>query len=107
MSRKKTKRRRKTNRKISIATVFGIAAGVMRKAPSGRNLVDDITKGDFNAFAYDAREIFAGIDNNGHFRWDWLVQTYGPMVAGAMISKVVGGKLGVNRHLERIPYIKI
>lgn len=102
----KTKRR-KPKQKLSVATVAGVAAGIFRQAPAGRTIIDDLRSGDVNALAYDAREIFTGIDQNGAFRWDWVAATYAPMVAGALVSKYVGGKMGINRQLAKVPFIKL
>lgn len=106
MARPRRKRgKRKT--KVSVATMAGIAAGVLRKGPAGRSLIDDVQAGDWDALGYDVREIFAGIDQNGNFKLDWIIATYGPMLAGALISKFVGGRLGINRQLSALPFIKI
>lgn len=105
MARRKRRGKRKT--KISIATMAGVAAGILRQAPSGRNLIQDVQEGNFDNLGYDVREIFAGIDQNGQIKFDWLIATYGPMVAGALVSKVIGGKLGINRQISSLPFIKI
>ena len=104
----KKRRRRKRSMKIPLATVAGIIAGICRRAPSGRTIPQDIIKGDIDAALYDAKEIFTGFDLYGKFRPEWLVETYGPMIVGALISKFVGGwPINLNRKLKDIPFIKI
>lgn len=102
------KRGRRRNFKIPIATVAGFLGGALRKAPSGRSLVDDLMQGNLNNAVLDAREIFAGIDSQGKFHWDWVTTTYTPMIVGALVSKFVGGPpLNLNRKLAKVPFIKI
>lgn len=104
---KPRRRRSKPKKKISVATMAGVAAGVLRQAPSGRNLIEDVQSGNFDNLAYDVRELFAGIDQNGQIKFDWLIATYMPMIAGALVSKYIGGKLGINRQISSLPLIKI
>lgn len=108
MGKKKKKRKRKFT--IPLAPTFAIAGQFARPAPSGRNLIGDLMDGSILNFCYDAREIFAGIDNTGAFRPDWLLSTYGPIAAAMLIHKFIGGApLNLNRMLAQagIPVIRI
>lgn len=106
----RTRSRKKKSMTIPLAPVMGVLAGALRTAPSGSNIVENIMTGDFAGLAYNARELFAGIDNTGAFRPEWLLQTYGPMAVGALIHKFVGGSpLNLNRMLAAagVPFIRI
>jgi hypothetical protein len=118
----KTKTKRRTNRvarekkrrssrsfTLPLAVLGGVVAGIARPSPRGPSLVESLLKGDWKALAYDGREVLAGVDNTGKFRPEWIVATYGPMIAGALIHKFVGGKLGVNAMLGRagVPLIRV
>ena len=53
---------------------------------------------------------FVGIGRDGKFYPDYIMQTYTPMVAGALISKFIGGgPLNVNRKIPKAirKYVKI
>jgi hypothetical protein len=106
---RKKKRRSSRSFTLPLAALGGVVAGVARRTPRGPTLVEDIIKGDWNGFLYDAREVLAGIDCNGKFRPEWIVATYGPMVIGGLIHKYVGGKLGINAMLGRagVPLIRV
>jgi len=80
--------------------VIGILAS---PAPSGRSLIQDAMEGDFEGLLYDAREKFAGIDNQGKFHFEWLAQTYTPIIIGGLVSKFAGKF--INPHLRKVPLI--
>jgi len=109
MARRK-RRRGKRKFTIPLAPTMAIAGQFARPAPSGRNLIGDLMDGSILNFVYDAREIFAGIDNTGAFRPDWLMSTYGPIVAAMLVHKFIGGPpLNLNRMLAQagVPIVRI
>lgn len=103
------KRRRRTNSfKVPLATVGGLVGTMSVKGASGRSLIDALVSMDLDAIGYEAREKLAGVDLDGKFHPEWLVQSYGPLVVGGLISKFVGGRpLNLNQKLRDIPFIKI
>jgi len=96
--------RRRSGKKIPLAPVVGLASMFMTSNPSGTSLMGDIQAGDWNRLAYDARERFTCIDNNGQFRFDWLIPHYGPLIAGAVLHLAMN-KIGFNRYFDKIPII--
>lgn len=107
MPRRK-KRRRSNSLKVPIATVGGLLGTLSVKGASNRSLIDAMVSMDMEAVAYEAREKLAGVDADGQFHPQWLLQSYGPLVVGAMISKFVDGRpLNLNQKLRDIPFIKL
>ncbi len=105
---KKKKNRKKAAFKIPLAATAGILSPFISKAPSGGIIVDDLMRGDIAGALYNFKEKFSGVDADGNFRLDWVVNTYKPVIIGALISKFVGGRpLNLNRMLRNIPYVKI
>lgn len=100
--RGKSYRRHKDHR-IPIIPTVAIASTFFTPCPSGNSIFGDIQEGNLYKLAYDAREKFAGIDNEGKFRFEWLIGTYGPVVVGALVSKFAGKF--VNPSLSKIPFI--
>lgn len=126
--KKYTKRRRKSNPKrrtrkvarrkkrgarkftLPLAVVGGLIGGIGRTSPRGTTLIGDVIQGDFEGLMYDAREILGGVDMYGRLQVKWLVETYGPIVAGLLIHKFIGGPpLNLNRALAaaNVPFIRI
>ena len=105
----KKKRRRKRDTRIPLVPAIAIASTAIVPCPSGRTLWEDAEAGDFEGLLYDLREKFAGVDNEGKFRLEWLIGTYGPIIAAGIVSKFAGRF--VNPTLKRIPmvgrYIKL
>jgi hypothetical protein len=98
-------RRRRKSTRLPILPTVALAYQFFRKAPSGRTIVEDIQKTDFNAAIYDVKEIFLGIDAQNNLRPDWLMNTYAPII-GAAIGSIVLDKIGVNRRIvEKVPII--
>lgn len=105
--RRRYRRKRKYTRskKIPIAPTAGLIFSILSPAPgTGNTLIQSVQSGDFAQFAYDAREKFTGIDNEGKFRFDWLISTYAPIFAGILVHKIMGA-LGANRYFSNIPLI--
>lgn len=96
--------RRHKSKKIPLAPVVGALSTLVMPAPSGRTILNDIKNGDLNALLYDARERYAGVDANGNWHWDWVAQTYTPLIAGLVVHKVVNA-IGANRVFNKIPLI--
>ena len=95
--------RRHRDKRIPIVPVIAVASTFFTPCPSGRNIADDIMKGDLGGVMYDAREKFVGIDNAGKFRPEWLVGTYLPIVAAVLVSKFAGKF--VNPSIAKIPFV--
>lgn len=103
MARKKKKRRRKDKR-VSALTVGGLLSNVFKQGYAGGSMYDNIMTQNWDGLAYNAREIFLGIDSEGKLRLDYLADTYVRPIAGFILSKVMT-KLGVNREMKKIPFI--
>lgn len=102
MPRKKKRYRR--SRRLALAPTIGALSSLAQTAPSGRTIISDLMKGDFEGLLYDAREVFTGIDSNGAFHWDWIAKTYIPPIAGVFVHRAMNA-LGVNRYLGKVPLI--
>jgi len=86
----------------------GLLGSLSVKGASGTSIIDAVLSGDIDSMMYQAREKLAGVDANGNLHFEWLAQTYTPLIAGALISKFVGGQpLNLNQKLKDIPFIKI
>jgi len=104
MAKAKTKRRSSRNGgvKIPVSIVAGFMPGLIKvweAWPSGGS-----------AAAREAGRIYTGVDFwEGNFAWRRLWYGTIPIIAGAIIHRVVGGMLGVNRAIGRagIPFIRI
>lgn len=102
------KKHRKLSFKIPLAATAGLISPFISKAPSGHTIIERLYGGDVEGALYDFKEKFSGIDANGQWHPNWVVETYLPMAVGAMISKFVGGRpLNLNRMIRQIPFIKI
>lgn len=102
MSKKRKRGKRKFT--IPLAPIIGIVA-----APSVRQTVDDLMKGDFNTAMAHAGHI-VGIQTDGKFNAQLLISNIGPMVIGGLVHKLVGGApLNLNRMLAsaNVPVIRI
>jgi len=88
---------------IPIATLAGLGIGI---APSAQSLLSGDYVNAFDGLAYR----YAGW-NNSTKRFDpqGLMQGLVPLVGGVMISKLIGGTLGVNRKLASagVPILRI
>ncbi len=75
---------------IKIAPVIaGAASPWIKRAPTGRTLVQDIKSGNIDNFLYDAKEIFTGVDANGRVQMNWLTGTYLPVFIGLGVSGAI------------------
>lgn len=108
-----TSRRRKGSFKIPLATVAGLLGGVALAkhpwaGPGGTTFVNKLMLQDWTGAFNDIGPAFTGFTPDGKFHFETILSTYGPMVAGALISKFVGGSpIGLNRKIAKIPFIKI
>lgn len=108
MARRKKARRRKPKMKIPMATVGGLIGLLSTKGASNKSIIMAIQSGNINDIVYEMREKLTGIDANGVFQPAWLVESYSPVIVGALISKFVGGSpLNLNQKLKDVPFIKI
>lgn len=103
MRRSKKRRRRKKSQRIPLAATIAVISQFTTPNPSGRTILQDAMEGNIENLLYDARERFAGIDNTGTFRPEWLIHTYTPMIIGGLVSKFVGRY--VNKYFDKIPMI--
>lgn len=105
MTRRKKRytRRRKKNQRIPLAATIAAISTFTTPCPSGRTILQDAMEGNIENALYDAREKFAGIDMNGKFRPEWLMNTYIPIIAGGLVSKFAGRL--VNKYFDKIPFI--
>lgn len=88
---------------LPIATLAGLGIGV---APSAQSLLAGDYVGAFDGLAYR----YAGWNNSTKkFDPNGLMQGLVPLVGGVMISKLIGGTLGVNRKLASagVPILRI
>jgi hypothetical protein len=44
-------------------------------------------KGDLQGVLIDGREVLAGIDDNGDFQFDWIKQTWKPVIIGDLVTR--------------------
>ena len=103
-------RRRASGIRIPIAAVAGFL-------PLGGMMIDvarnpDVygAKNALTAMGVQASRSLAGIDpRNGQFNAAWLGTGLFPIIAGLLVHKFVGGKLGVNKMLAAsgIPLIRL
>jgi len=105
MARRKKRytRRRKKSQRIPLAATIAAISTFTTPCPSGRTILQDAMEGNIEAALYDAREKFAGVDNEGRFRPEWVLQTYTPIIVGGLVSKFAGRL--VNKYFDKIPFI--
>ena len=98
---KRTSRRRSVT--LPMATLLGIGAPILMEK-------DNMLAGNWNAVATNLAWKFTGF-NMGTGQFDPKGLMYGalPAVIGVMISKFVGGNLGVNRKLGQagVPLLRL
>ena len=88
---------------IPIATVAGLSAGMI---PSVNSLMAGDYAGALDGLAWR----YAGWNTStSSFDVNGLKEGALPLIAGIMVSKLVGGTLGVNRKLGQmgVPFIRI
>lgn len=90
----KRKSRRSSSKKLSVLATAG-AIG------TGATIYEGYKNAGFNGVRY----VSTGIGDDGHMHFDRVVQTYAPVVAGAVGSMIVA-KVGLNRKLN-IPFLKL
>lgn len=100
MGRKK-KSRRSNKMTLPLAVLLPVAAPVAEA-------VGIMAKGDVKGGIAFATAKFTGLQSDGTFNAAYLMNTYGPMAAGALIHWGAG-RMGVNRALgkAKIPLIRI
>lgn len=103
MGKSRKKRRRTKSKRIPLAATIAAISTFTTPCPSGRSLLQDAMEGNIDNLMYDAREKFAGIDNEGKFRPEWVIQTYTPIIVGGLVSKFAGK--WVNKYFNKIPFI--
>lgn len=103
MPRRK-KKRRKRDKRASALTIGAFLTSVFKPSGRGKSVYMDIVEQDWAGLAYDGREVYLGIDENGHFHLDWVLTTYLPMIVGYFASKMAT-KFGLNRELKKLPWI--
>lgn len=109
--RTKVKRnRRKVSFTLPVAVVAGFAPGLSRCAYHFANPGEHGASNGIEAVGVEAGRIFLGYDSrNGEFNAGWATLGTLPILAGVLVHKFIGGKLGVNRMLASagIPVIRL
>jgi len=107
--RRKTKMgRRKGRRRYSMTIPLAPIVGLIA-APAVRESVTALMAGDIPR-AMTSAGYLLGIDGSGKFNFDLLMSNMGPIAAGLLVHKFVGGApLNMNRVLgrARVPFIRI
>lgn len=100
--------RRHAPKKLSIATIGGLAYGLLKPHPLGNqadweneSMPAKALAGNYIGLAKDMLSKTTGFDDTG-FHADYLVDTYAPMVVGWGVSKTMD-LLGVNRQFSKLP----
>ena len=93
MARRKSKRGRKTKQKIPIFATAGTIG-------SGMVLYNTYKNGGADGAAKAA----IGIGSSGGVETQVLKEVYTPVAIG-MIGTMVASKLGINKHLAKVPFI--
>lgn len=110
MARRK-RRRGPRSFTLPLAPTLAIVGQLTRAAPqTGNSMIGSLMAGDLMGAMQAGQQIFTGVDTEGGFHADWLVNTYGPIIIGALVHKFVGGKpLNINRMLASagVPFIRI
>lgn len=94
-------RRRNGGMTIPLAVVAGFLPGAWRLWEK---------RGSLNALGNEAGRIYLGYDSwTGQFGWSQMKFGTLPIIAGAVMHRLVGGTLGVNKMLSRagVPFIRI
>lgn len=100
MAKRKSYRRQMT---LPVATLAGLGIGI---APSIASLMAGDYVGAFDGLAWR----YAGYNNSTKkFDVNGLMQGLLPLVGGALVSKFIGGTLGVNRKLASagVPILRL
>jgi len=103
MARRK-KTRRRTQKKIPFAVTAGLAGTLLGGTTPGQMTLDHIQKSEWaNALI----RVVANVTGY-HMHQGWNAKFFNlmPLIAGAGVS-IGASKLGVNRRLSAIPYIKL
>lgn len=72
---------------IQAPRFFGALSIITRKSPKGNSLLETAMKGDLQGVLVDGREVLAGIDDNGDFQFDWIKQTWKPVIIGDLVTR--------------------
>ena len=91
---------------LPMATLGGLAAGMYWPI---QNLMAGDYAGALDSIAWRYAGIAGVKSGNPHFDAGGLMGGAVPLVAGVLISKFIGGKLGVNRAIARtgIPILRL
>ena len=99
-TRRRTKKRRPRKKKIPLAPVFGLVAGLAE--PVGNIIADpsaESIKGSLNHLGV----IYTGYNAiEGRWQLGMLAKGLGPLVGGILVHKIAGA-LGVNRVFSNLP----
>ena len=103
MARSDPKRRRSRQMTIPVAAVAGFL-------PLAGVVMQSMKDGGPSLVGYNVVSNLTGYDIPSH-TWNWRYMERGtiPIVAGMLIHKFIGGKLGVNRMLSRagVPLVRL
>lgn len=99
---KKFKAKQKMTIPVAVVAGFGV--------PAGRLVNDWFKYRDVNIVTREAGQFFTGYDwTTGQFNMASLRFGLVPVIAGTLVHKFIGGKLGVNRALAKakIPLLRL
>lgn len=99
--------RRHAPKKYSIAVIGGLAYGLLKPHPLGNqndwendSMIGKAMHGNYVGLAQDMLGKITGFQNG--FHPEYLVDTYGPVLVGAGVSKVMD-MVGVNKQFAKLP----
>ncbi len=106
---KKKKTRRKPGIKIPLLTVAGLVPGIANMHRAGTDKIHG-RPGYFDNLGVEAGRIYLGFDSrigaSPKWDWKWLWEGTLPIILGVTASKIAG-RMGVNRMLARVPFVRL
>lgn len=103
MATKAVSRRRRAQFTLPVASLLGFA-------PLAYDVYDGYKRGGLpGVMQHGVRDLTGWDTGTNSFRPVFLLRGLGPIIAGMMIHKFVGGRLGVNASLARagVPFIRL
>lgn len=106
-SRDRYQRRHRSRRRAGVEIPIAVVAGFI---PGMWGPINDLRAGNFYGFAWHTTRNFTGFNlDTKQFSFGALAGGWGPVLAGVLVHKLIGGKLGVNAALRRarVPFLRI
>ena len=73
---------------IQAPRFFGaISPFCFRVSPKGQTLLQTAMQGNLEGVLVDAREVLGGIDDNGQFQFEWIKETWKPVIVGDLVTR--------------------